>query len=85
MLLRHVMSTQEVGSALIGTPLNHAADRLKISGQSDPDLQIFESHTHTQISCFYREIFILIIFLSPLSGGAESDCPTLLCCSDTIG
>ena len=39
---------------------------LKISGQSDPDLQIFEvrthararthTHTHTQIPCFYKEI-----------------------------
>ena len=40
------------------TPLSHAATMLKISGQSDPDLQIFQAHTHThthtQIPCFYK-------------------------------
>ena len=47
---------------------------LKLSGQSDPDLQRYfrnrhahtrahthrHTHTHTQIPCFYREIFAII-------------------------
>ena len=54
------------------TPLNQAAAMLKLSGQSDPDLQRYLRHTytdtqtdrHTQrqtvIPCFCREIIVII-------------------------
>ena len=38
------------------TPLNHAAAMLKLSSQSDPDLQRYLRNTHTHTPCFYREI-----------------------------
>ena len=66
-------------------PCSRQVENLRSVWSWSADIWGTHTHTHTQISCFYREIFILIIFLSPLSGGAESDCPTLLCCSDTIG
>ena len=42
------------------TPLNHTAAMLKLSHQSDPDLQRYLRHTYTdrqtEIACFDREM-----------------------------
>ena len=48
------------------TPLNQAAAMLKLSGQSDPDLQRYLRNTHTyrqtEIPCFYREMFVWCLY-----------------------
>ena len=57
------------------TPFNHTAAMLNLSDQSDPDLQRYLRHTHTdrhtqtqtEIYCFHREMIRNIFYEFTLS------------------